>query len=562
MNMSSDAEYSLDAGESSDEAQRTSRAAQASPLLGDFVSRPSSRESASGSDEPYGYSLGEVDTARSSPLKRPAEEDAVILPAFKRQKGLLNPGYLDLLNVDIEDAAQRLCTEDDNELPPSQIGLTQWSSMEKRLFFEALARLGKHNLAAIAARIGTKSVVEVNHYISLLDENHVSRRKTDHRPIINLSGYPAAVELSQRCCHAQEEVADVISLRQERREQQREQAKWGGGNRWDVNSNLARRLDKGERMGDDKDLAFMQLFHLSRFLQLSERIFMNSSIPSNNWRFVDDTPPSVWTTTFEDIYSLIVSITRRLVQTTLFISMSRIRAKSELIPGTKKVVHRKDVEAAVASLGMTLNSRRFWQESARRLRLDVYDSSFTTTEEDEETPLSYEDVEAALAEDDDAEVDVVSDTSATGKDVDSDEEPLKDESGESGAISDGTGQNSPVMLSEQDEIEQEANEILVYSAADFPETTRAKEALERRIIMERQQEQHADMCDEYASQKAEAEMWELLQKPPPVPMLKVQDPGPAPLSNLDVESVYGLGRNWRANTRYYSEWETRPDSSD
>src|SRR6478752_8387374 len=105
-----------------------------------------------------------------SSLKRRGEED--LAPRlFKRQKGVLNTEYLDLLNRDIEDAAQRVCFTDDSEetvLYPSQMGLTYWSIPEKKLFFEAIARLGQSDLPGIASRIGTKSEIEVNHYLDVL----------------------------------------------------------------------------------------------------------------------------------------------------------------------------------------------------------------------------------------------------------------------------------------------------------------------------------------------------------------------------------------------------------
>lgn len=557
--MSSDAEYTLDPEELDEEVYHEFPASS-SPLrqiniaAGDL---PYSSEDDRDSEEDSQPSPRRAEGGFSSPLKRPAQEDGMVLQPFKRQKGLLNSQYLDLLNIDIEDAAQRFCTEDDYDLPPSQLGLTYWSPMEKRLFFEALARLGRYNLAGIAARVGSKSVVEVHHYLTVLQQAQTLRRRTDHRPVLTTSEYPAAVELSQRCCHAQEEVADVISLKQERREQQREQAKWGGKDHWDIHPRLARNIDKGERSSHKSDVAFTQLFHLSKWLQLSDRIFMNSSIPGNNWSYVDEKPPSMWATAFEDFHSLAVSVTRRLVQTTLFISMSRIRAKSELIPNTKKVVHRKDVEAAIASLGMTTNSRRFWLESARRLRLEVFEE-FPTNESDEdaEPSMSYDDVEAALAEVDGAEVEPEFTSHHTKEESDSEEEQLPSDEDEAEKTSDETGHGTPELL-EDDIIKQEANEILVHSANDFPETTRARQALLRRIVMEREQEQHAELCDEYASHKAEAEMWEMLQKPALMPLPKTQDPGPGQLSNLDVESVYGLGRGWASHTRFYSEWETR-----
>ncbi|CAF3469701.1 unnamed protein product [Fusarium graminearum] len=397
-------------------------------------------------------------------LKRPAEDD--LLPRqFKRQKGVLNTDYLDLLNRDIEDAAQRVCfTHEDNEtaLGSTQIGLTYWSLPEKKLFFEAIARLGQTDLPGIASRIGTKSEVEVNHYLDVLRRARLLRQREVRRPAIEFSEIPAAVELSQQCCHALDEAADAISVRQERKEELREEGKWGEC--WEITPKIAHRLDKGESINGSQKLQFKGLFNLHTWLRLSERVFMNSSIPSENWQYIDNRPPSMWATTFEDFHSLAVSITKRLVQTTLFMSMSRIRAKRELHPNTRDIVRAQDVQAAIASLGMKLDSRQFWSKCARRLRLE-------------------------------------------------------------------------------------------FSAADFPETYRKKEVLKNRITTERRQEQYAEERDQFANWQAENEMWDLLQKKPPIELPKVPEPGPLQRSTMDVEGIFPIGRDWMTKTNYRSEWE-------
>jgi hypothetical protein len=477
-------------------------------------------------------------------LKRPAEDD--LLPRqFKRQKGVLNTDYLDLLNRDIEDAAQRVCfTHDDEEttLYPTQIGLTYWSIPEKKLFFEAVARLGQSDLPGIASRIGTKSEIEVNHYLDVLRRARLLRQREVRRPAIEFSEIPAAVELSQQCCHALDEAADAISVRQERKEELREEGKWGEC--WEITPKIARRLDKGESITGGQDLHFKGLFNLHTWLRLSERVFMNSSIPSENWEYIDSRPPSMWATTFEDFHSLAVSITKRLVQTTLFLSMSRIRAKRELHPNTRDIVRAQDVEAAIASLGMQPNSHQFWSRCARRLRLDVQEEPPSKDEEGEGEPLSYEEIEDLLSQNE--------------EDIKPTVEPEFDEivdSSEPEALS--SDYEEPPLLSDEEgaAVDREANEILEFSAADFPETYRKKEVLRNRITTERRQEQYAEERDQYANWQAENEMWDLLQKKPPIELPKVPEPGPLQRSTMDVEGIFPIGRDWRTKTNYRSEWE-------
>ncbi|KHN98172.1 Homeodomain-like protein [Metarhizium album ARSEF 1941] len=499
--------------------------------------------------------------ASSSPLKRPAEQASTDLP-FKRRKGVVNAGYLDLLNREIDDAAHRVCLEENVDLPGSQIGLTSWSTVEKQQFFEAVSRLGKYDLPGIASRIGSKSVVEVKQYVDLFQAAKDGRQCWNRRSYLEPAEYPAAVEISQQCCHAQEEAADSISVCQEQREKQREALKWGQN--WHVTSSLARRLNHRGGDGDptsEATLKFSQLFHLSNWLKLSERFFMNSSIPGNNWNYIDVKRPSMWATAFDDFHSLAVSVTRRLVQTTLFISMSRIKTKKELIPTTRDIVRTKDVEAAIASLAMPHDSKSRWIESARRLRLDVYDEPPDKDDDDpQEEPMTYEEVEAILSGIDDDSNETPAPSNAIfvhGAGLDEGVEEDDEDDDCDPVIDSETGIRPEAGIDDgKYEIAQEANEILIYSAPELKDIQTAKQALVLRITTERQQEAQADLHDEYASYQAETEMWNILQEKPPMELPKVQDPGRVHRSNLDVENVYRLGGDWASKLEYYGEWET------
>ncbi|OAA47750.1 hypothetical protein NOR_02240 [Metarhizium rileyi] len=509
------------------------------------------------------HELFEVDDAGNrTPPKRSAEQLPACRP-FKRQKGVLNAEYLDLLNRGIDDAAHRVCLEESINCPHSQLGLTSWSTVEKHQLFESVSRLGKYDLLGIAGRIGSKSEVEIKQYLDMLQAEKESRQR-NHRSYLELAEYPAAVEISQQCCHAQEEAADTVSIRQERREEQREELKWGDN--WDITLSLARRLGHG---GEDADSAseatvrFAQLFHLSNWLRLSGRVFMNSSIPGNNWNYVDDKRPSIWATAFDDFYSLAVSVTRRLVQTTLFISMSRIRAKKELIPTTRDIVRRKDVEAAIASLGMSHNANDLWIRCARRLRLDVFDEPPDKDEEEaEEEPMTYAEVEAVLSGDADrGETQALPEAALSAPEASSDEdveeeEECKDDTGSDWEPDTREGGEDDEDEDEKREIEHEANEVLVYSAPELRDVRTAKQALRLRVAMERKQEAQAELHDEYASCQAEIEMWNILQKKPPMEVPRVQDPGRVRRSNMDVENVYPLGRDWASKLEYLGEWES------
>ncbi|PHH80711.1 hypothetical protein CDD83_3673 [Cordyceps sp. RAO-2017] len=551
MDPDSDASYNEESsaredGFASDADVESDEEAHSSPRAPDADHLPSQQ----GSDDESSLSAYE----RGRDRKRRRIRDGVAHRPFKRQKGVFSAEYLELLNRDIDDAAYAVCLDDDFGLPSSRPGLIRWSSVEKQQFYEALARLGRHDLPGIAARVGTKSPIEVGHYLDFLAEALRLRRLRDRRSFLELAEYPAAVELSQQCCRAQEEAADALSLRQEHREAQREKKKWG--DYWDVTHRVAARLDHGRDADVRQSLAFARMFHLGRWLRLSERLFMNSSIPADNWTSVNDVPPSVWATAFDDFYSLVVSVTRRLVQTTLFVSMSRIRAKRELIPKTRDIVRRRDAEAAIASLGMEPNARRFWPECARRLRLNVYHEPPAEAEEEEEEPLAYDEVEGALGEERDGDC---------NQQTEVDDEVKQESASDGDDISSGSGEEEeegegeeevPSGDQERQEIRREANEILWFSATEMRDVRSARKPLERRIAMERMQEDQARRWDEYASYQAELDLWDLLQREPPTEIPKKQEPGRLETSNLDVESIYPMNGDWAGQLQYRAEWET------
>ncbi|KAI1403369.1 hypothetical protein F4819DRAFT_451217 [Hypoxylon fuscum] len=328
------------------------------------------------------------------------------VPPLKRQKGIFYTQYLELFNEDIRNAADETTQDPENVLlKHAQIGSVTWSAAEKQTFFSALSRLGRDNIDAIASKIGTKSALEVRQYIVLLDEAERARRKDDgkRRRALRLVEIPAAVELSTELCLSLEAAADSLALRQEAYESSLEQKRWAS--RWLITPSLVIVLEHHIHQPQFRqelltNLPFVELFSLRNWLKLSDRVFMNSFVvPDGNWRYVSEDPPSMRATALADFYALTLSITRRLVSASLFIAHTRIRAKQagDRRHRTRAVVRTKDVQAAIASVGMKENSKEFWARAARRLRLDVYNdyeergkSKPVTAEDDDDDDLSEE----------------------------------------------------------------------------------------------------------------------------------------------------------------------------
>lgn len=523
-----------------------------SPVESDYYEEPS--------EAPQRRLKNNQDQSSARSAKRASKRNSVSFiggPPLKRQKGTFNQEYLDILNKDIEDASLGVSLDGEELLDPGKVGLTLWSPIEKRQLYEALARDGEPNIEKIASKLGTKSVLEVRHYIQVVQNLAKSRRDTKDRYLVQFSEMPAAVEMSQKCCQAQEEAADAVSVRQEKHEQFRESTKWG--NYWDITPKIAAALHKRTEESSLPDYPFARLFNLPQWLELSRRVFMNSSVPDGNWTNFESEPPSVWATSLEDFHSLTLSITKRLVQASLFMAMSRIRTQSTFNPNIKQRVRRRDVRAAIASLSFPRDASTFWASCPRRLRLDVVDSMDTDTHVDnsQTEPLSYDDVETALSTSQ-RDADFESVIKTEGADSDSAEDPALDfDSGSDISEMHDTnadGDDDDTNL----DVEADLAEALQYSATTVRDLRRFRLALTARIKADHKDELYADDIDKRDSAQAESQMWKSLQNAPSQqpPKLKRRLPQ-APRTTLSTTDIdLPSTEDWGEKTTYYAPWET------
>lgn len=485
-------------------------------------------------------------------------------PRFKRQKRPLNLAYLDILNHDIEEAALSVSLDDHIELDPSQVGLTYWSALEKKQLYEAVSRVGISNLDAIVARVDTKSVLEVQHYLQFLQKALQARQTQaagSNMKLLALAELPAAVELSNECCQAQEEAADSISLKQERHEQIRESTRWGSY--WDITPSIAAALDRRTAGSGLPEFSFMPLFRLSDWLALSRRVFMNSAVPEGNWVNIDSNPPSIWTTCLEDFHSLALSLTRRIMQTALYIASSRIRTQAPGMSDLQMTVRARDIHAAVASLGLTQDSSKFWATAARRLRLNVHDSPAGDAADGPIDPeiLSYDAVEAHLFSHG-APKRADSNTPTTSLPHTKTEAPQPSLVEETSGKDDAEEQSDESSSSEVEDgkygpfVEAEVKEGLQYSVTTIRDIVRFREALTTRVLAEREAEDVAEHVDSRASAQAEAHMWKTLEKTPSHPLPKLKKTIHIPRSGIRVADMNASEQGWAEATEYYAPWET------
>ncbi|KAI8941858.1 hypothetical protein NX059_003056 [Plenodomus lindquistii] len=122
-----------------------------------------------------------------------------------------------------------------------------------------------------------------------------------------------------------------------------------------------------------------QLLNADMMLTLSRTLFMNRSptVPSPwpHWsEIVSDLTqePAIYRSAFNDLHALVVSVTKRLMQTAIAQAISRLRSQRQR---TKKavmpLVKRRDVSTASDIIGMKRNGRERWQGVARRCGLRV-----------------------------------------------------------------------------------------------------------------------------------------------------------------------------------------------
>ncbi|KAK4181858.1 hypothetical protein QBC36DRAFT_316732 [Triangularia setosa] len=531
----------------------------------DYTARPSSdHEFQDPRQEDYDLPLDQAPASH----RRKRSLSASSLRPLKRRKPPppFRPAYLELLNEDIVSASTKFVPPppDFPKFYPSQHGLTCWTETEKILFFEALARLGPSNPLAISQRLKTKSELEVSAYIALL------KSSSGEEPI-PISDIPAALELSPAICLALEDASDAVSTKQLTHEESIESQKWGSIH-WLINIH---NLDEVEREPHPKML-FHPLFRLRAWLKLSERIFMNSTVEDYNYhtflseegrrgRAEEREKPGMRATALEDFYSLVVSLTRRLVATSIFMAEERISQKKQSVqPDISNRIWKKDVKAALLSLNMPYPASRqrnkFWGEAARRLRLDVMDDEAASAvfPQDEEAPLPYSRVEEALglgpaspttavaAQPEQPEVDdegSVYEATAT--------EPEEGDGDNESEYSDVFDEYNSETAVEKRAVLAEADEVIKYSALEYPTSKPARIRLKQRIRLERAQETYADKLDMWVSYKEERRLWELLGQKPPEGLLKVEEPEKPAGSRGKLKTVAeliggfdrGLGKN-------------------
>ncbi|KAK4985916.1 hypothetical protein LTR50_005642 [Elasticomyces elasticus] len=288
------------------------------------------------------------------------------------------------------------------------------------------------------------------------------------------------------------------------------------------------------------------LLDLSNFLTLSKTMFMNSSDPFLNYRriaTVDDPSqtPAIYYTAFVDFHTLVVSLTRRLVQATLFHAFSRLRATDRAGDRARRrqeYVRRQDVLTALDVLGMPHNARRFWARTAGKCGVEVYvlskkyqDGRPTTAQGAKLTPEEiewelwgqYQQQQTSKEGNDNA----VSETAGQIEEeraMNELDDIYEDEDLYTDVSETDINDTAPTQHPGHD---HDASSIL--SISNDSDTSEPNQPLRKHIrsrdpiAIAQAQDTYAENFDQLASQAEEARLWALLKQRPKQPLLKSED---------------------------------------
>ena len=181
------------------------------------------------------------DNSSSSPPTRPVsrrQSQTPLTPRKRRRLESIDPSrarkyhlegkysdaYRVLFNEDVNRAAARFEKDTrSHQYYTRQIGASLWSANEQAIFFAALERLGRDDVAGIAGAIGTKSIPETQELMLLLHDAAVKQGDAK----LTLRDVPAAVEVRSECNEQLDLAGEALAWYQEMYEASQERDKFG-----------------------------------------------------------------------------------------------------------------------------------------------------------------------------------------------------------------------------------------------------------------------------------------------------------------------------------------------
>lgn len=469
----------------------------------------------SGSEEDEAEETDGEDVVEFSPQNRFERADAI----YNTLRPTCVDAYTKLLTEMENDICANKMNESDEPYTVTQNGAVIWTSTEKEMLFHVLDQKGKNGIPQIAAAIGTKSELEVMDYLKLLhrglEGQHILERQLK---TIIMGDIPAAAEISSQCCVELEKYSDALVMQEDNAIMRASRLKFGGSNGVLTEWQAKALIKKSEAEQGNFHLP-AGLLRLPSWIQLSSQLFMNfgGARERDSWSYhtqSEDESPIIYGEAFMDFYGLAMSLTRRLVQSSIYFAMARIRDMQRTGVEKANVIRKRDVRAAMDVLLMKPLPRNHFLDKVRQHRLVITD--------DKDNPgrnLSYDEAEEILNAEDD-----LSDSDSEDSDIDK-------------GVSSGD-ENA-------------------YSNNEEPLDNHPR----RHPLSMDAEEDHADIQDREQSRQEELRLWELLEKPGPaelaIPIVTEEENAKEaaarkmPADRKTREDLI----DWREHTLYRSEWE-------
>ncbi|KAH0352855.1 hypothetical protein KCU83_g3511, partial [Aureobasidium melanogenum] len=307
-----------------------------------------------------------------------------------------------------------------------------------------------------------------------------------------------------------------------------------------------------------------ELLDLPMWLRLSRLFMYQSSGLGDSWDNLTTSgheTPSMYHTAFQDFHNLTISLTRRVVQATIFQTMTRLRARDKDQPSAR--VTTTDVRAATEILDLQPNTRKFWASVPRKHGLRVYErgSKFARGQSRAGIELSLEEAEERLgaghtsvaAETDDDVVQTIED------DIDEDvldpdqyynDPELWTEASE-------TEDETPIDVPDDQHSDASDDVEAAYHPTDdeeAQETARKKRHRKGRMErnFQRAHDAYLEAVDQEISRVQEVGMWDTLGVAPPndIKNEEVEIPRQPVIKRRLSDTA-----NWRDGFEYHSPWE-------
>lgn len=432
----------------------------------------------------------------------------------------------------------------------TQNGAVIWTAEEKELLFNTLDRKGKDGIRHAAATIGTKSEVEIADYLRLiqrsLEARHILEEKLE---LIIMSDIPSALEVSRECCAELDRYAQYLVIQEDVDTEKECRAIYADNGL--ICAPQAKSLvekDVNPPLRGSIHLA-ANLLNVPGWTQLSTQVFMNFGglKAEDSWDEIVKSKkesPGLYGDALMDFYALTMSITRRLVQSTMFFAMARLRSLSGIGRARRNAIRKRDVRAAVDVLNMRHDRRGFFVDAARRNHLVILD-------DENESPMSYEEAEEILGREDEDE-----NSDAEQKDTASESENAEEGEEEEEEEQDDDDEEEDEVPNTDSALSQPNQEPSNHQQPDNPQPPK----LSWDEIPLDAEEEHADLVDVEISRAEESKLWSILDTPVPrhlnIPIVPADEDkkdatGKPPCQRKLKEELV----DWRDRTLYRSEWE-------